>query len=537
MQEHIAFRYLAAGVSIIPLLRRDKRPFTSILPNDSWATYQQRRASAQEVAGWIEHGAENWGAVCGLVSDRSYCGDVDDIDMSHWVLDHANDPRLRGACVVRSGSGKAHVWFRSKTKILSGVWYLTNRAQNHAGDIRGDGRGNNGPSYMVVPPSLHPDTGDAYRVVAGSFDRLPDVEDGQAFLRAIGDAYLADVPTAGGKYVQSNDKDILTLSDAEKADVLGSIRSLGLKKKIVDTLLVPGNQFPGSRNWSDAPSTSEIDYAVVCELLRKGHDFAFIERIFACAELGADTYRNKTRSNHGYGYLKYTFDKARSKVEDEKRASRVASGSNFTVTHVTRTDLGPGESIYHIEISVPNPVDPNAPVAVKHIDMRDVDLLDERAFARVTFTQVHWVPTFLPSQRGHNFAGFTTAVSDMVEDIVRAPREATEAGFVASVLLAILKPMASRTPPNTAGEVSMIGWKTGDEYYLRFAEVLRRLKGQIHPLKGQTVVQAINMLGSAGTEWYSYADGSGEQVLRLVVTPQRSHLQVVQRPALPPPSA
>lgn len=535
MQEHIAFRYLAAGASIIPLQRRDKRPFTSILPNDSWATYQQRRASAQEVAGWIQHGAENWGLICGLVSGRAYCGDVDIMDMSHWVLDDPHRPVFRGACIVRSGSGKAHVWFRSKTKVLSGVWYLTNRAQNHAGDIRGDGRGNAGPSYMVVPPSLHPDTGEAYRVVAGDFENLPDVSDGDAFLRAIGDAYLADVPTAGGKYVQSNDRDILVLSDVEKTDVLGGIRSLGLKKKIVDTLLVPGNQFPGSRHWPDKPSHSEIDQAVVLELARKGLDFPAVERIFACAELGAETYRNKSRPNHGYGYLKYGFDKARAQVEREKTAARTASGANFKVEHVTVTELGPKQSVYHLELSIPDPLDPNAEAAIKFVDVNDTDIFDERIFSKAVGLQLRWLPQFTNAQRGHNFADFTSSIMKMVEDIVIAPREVTEAGYLASVLWRMLKPMRSQNMPTTPGEVSSLGWRVGDEYYFRLLDISTRLRGQVHPLKGESLLHAMQMLGSMSMAWHTYADGEREQFTRLVITQKRGPVQAL--PALPPPSA
>lgn len=535
MQEHIAYRYLAAGVSIIPLLRRDKRPFTSILPNDSWATYQQRRASAQEVAGWIQHGAENWGLVCGLISGRIYCGDVDNMDMSHWVLDDPSREVFRGACIVRSGSGKAHIWFRSKTKVLSGVWYLTNRAQNHAGDIRGDGRGNAGPSYMVVPPSLHPDTGMEYRRVVGDFDSLPDVADGDAFLRAIGDAYLADVPTAGGKYVQSNDRDILVLSDTEKADVLGGIRSLGLKKKIVDTLLVPGNQFPGSRHWPDKPSHSEIDQAVVLELARKGLDFPAVERIFACALLGADTYRNKNRSNHGYGYLKYGFDKARVQVEREKAGARTASGANFKVEHVTVTELGPNQSIYHIELSIPDPVDPNAPAEIKYVDMRDADIFDERIFSKAVGLQLRWLPQFTNAQRGHNFADFTSSLMKMVEDVVMAPRESTEAGYVASVLMRMLKSVKEQPMPATPGDVGGLGWRIDNEYYFRFLDISTRLRGQVSTLKGDTVLQAMHMLGSMSQVWHTYPNGQREQFTRLTVTPQRGPVQAL--PALPPPSA
>jgi hypothetical protein len=533
MQEHIAYRYLAAGASIIPLQRRAKNPHFGLLPDKTWTQFQQRRANAQEVAGWIEHGAENWGLICGLVSDRIYCGDVDDMTMARWVLDDPTRPVFRGACIVRSGSGKAHIWFRSKTKVLSGVWYLTNRS-NHAGDIRGDGRGNAGPSYMVVPPSLHPDTGKEYKEVTGDFNHLPDVEDGQAFLRAIGDAYLSENPTEGGKWMQSNDKAILVLDDIEKKDTLESIRALNLKKKILDTLMIPGSNFPGSRNWTDAPSDSEIYFGVICELIRKGVDAQHAERIFACAPLGGVIYRNKDRPNHGYGWLKYTYDQARIEVDRGLQAARSASGGNFKVEHVTRKDLGPRESLYTLEIHIPNPTDPNAPVRVEHVVVTELDLFDDRAFAKSVATQIHWIPTFMPSQRGHSFVGFGQAVMDMTEEVTRGPRASTEAGQAAEVVLKMIRYMTDRAMPASSGDVSTVGWLSGGTYYLRFGEVITRLRGHNHNFKGIVVLQALDMLGVHNTEQYRYpADNSWEQVVRLVPHQQQGHLWVVP----PEPSA
>jgi hypothetical protein len=46
------------------------------------------------------------------------------------------DPLMRGACIVRSGSGKAHIWF------ISPAWSRMSGGPGGAkvGDVRGDSR-------------------------------------------------------------------------------------------------------------------------------------------------------------------------------------------------------------------------------------------------------------------------------------------------------------------------------------------------------------------------------------------------------------
>jgi hypothetical protein len=207
VREHIAFRYLSIGASVIPLQTRDKRPFIHILDGGSWSAYQQRLGRADEVQTWITRGAENWGIVCGTVSGRLCCGDVT-ISTSPtgcWTTlatrcsaRRASSSRAR----ARRTSGSA-----PQTRLHSGVWYLTNRA-GHAGDIRGDGR-ERGPATWSCRPASIP--GQAYRVRAGNFALLPDVPEGDAFLRAIGDAYLATNPQ-GNHEPTSNERTILQLS-------------------------------------------------------------------------------------------------------------------------------------------------------------------------------------------------------------------------------------------------------------------------------------------------------------------------------------
>jgi hypothetical protein len=530
-QEHIAFRYLVLGANIIPLQTRDKRPFLSVLQDGVWSPFQKRRVTREEVQLWIERGTHNWGLICGEISGGMYCGDVDNMDFARWVLDHARDPILRGACIVESGSGKAHIWFRCPNRLHSGVWYLTNRAA-HAGDIRGDGRNGAGPSYMVVPPSIHPDTGREYQVRAGSFESLPTVPNGEAFLKAIGDAYLSEAPVPGAIPPRANDRSILVLSDEEKADTYNKVRALNLKTRIKDTLLVAGNQAPGTRHWQSTPSQSEVDYAVICELVRKEQDFDAIERIFACCEIGGSTYRDKSRANHGYGYLKLTFDRARDSVEQARQAARVASGANFKVLRAARYIIGPDEVQYTLDVEVTSNTGTTRTLSVA---VPATDLLTEQTFIRKCFLQVHWTPKFLPGQRGHNFSDFSDAVSSMVEEETHAPLEASDVGYAASVLLTMLKPMLDRPMPASPAEVSALGWRTGGTYYLRFGAIVQRLKAQIHPFKPAVALQAVAQVGDFNVLTHHFPSGDVEPLGVLV--PRSARPRLLALPALPAPSA
>ena len=203
---------------------------------------------------------------------------------------------------------------------------------------------------------------------------------------------------------------------------------------------------------------------------------------------------------------------------------------------VTVTEYGPGESVCHLELEVPNPSDPNALPEHKYVDCSDVDLLNEQAFTKTAFVNTRWVPQFIQGQRGRNFSQFTEAVSRMIEEVRKAPLEASEAGFVAAVTMSFLKPMLDRPMPASRGEVSMLGWMHHDEYFLRFGELTKRLRAQIHPLKGPTILKGLNLLGVCSHELYTYPDGEAEMLVRLSPRQARPRLRIVP-PALPPPSA
>jgi len=511
--------YLSIGASVIPLAPRDKKPYLEILDGGTWAPFQSGRPSERVVLAWLDRGHDhNWGVVCGQVSDGLYCGDSDDRGFAEWILAHARDPLLRGACVVRSGSGKAHIWFRSDNKLLSGAWRI--RGSQKMGDIRGDGNGAAGPSYMVVPPSIHPDTGQPYQFVAGSMRRLPTIANGEEFLADILRAYLNEHPGQGPVAVASNSKEILTLDDDERLRTLGEITALGLKRKIYDTLMVPGNQAPGTRHWRDMPpdSRSEIDYAVACELIRKKLSFEQIERIFAVSLVGGNCYRDKQRSNHGYGYLEYTYRKARAAVDAEAQASQRAAGTNFLVTNVVRERFDEDISIYHLTVECTKA---NGNVITAQVKLDDRSLQKREVVELAFGTQIQFVPEFRANQQARQFFGtFGQAVMDMAEanEVRQAADAYTRLGPLAGRVRDFLRRLP-KSEPADQGYLDRLGWQADGLFYIVGIELMRMLRNEDRTFKNEDGPKLMGLLGTHHRMTHRWPDGQTTEILVLKLRP------------------
>ena len=531
VREHIAVRYQALGFSPIPLDPGDKRPHATLLPNRAWGPYQAAPAPRELVRAWADMVPEpNWGLVCGQVSHGLYCGDCDDLHFAQWVLAHARDPLLRGACIVKSGSGKAHIWFLSPTRLESHVWKP--RQGSKVGDVRGDGRPGALGSYMVVPPSIHPDTGQAYAVVAGGFDALPVIDNGEAFLAEVLAAYRQEVPENGTPPPPPTSRAVLTLAPEDRLRIQAHVRDLKLKGKIKDTILVQGNQTPGTRHWAmtQDDSRSGIDFAVVCELVRKGQTFEQVEEIFAATEIGNNRYLAKNiKHSTGYAYLKLTYDNAAKEVETQRRNSRVAKGDNFQVVNVTRLMTGT-QTEFSLQIDFTDR-------GLQVLRMNAEDLFREERFYDACHSQFAVHPNLIQSHRGkHGYVLFAQAVVDMATDTVYAPREASLEGFLASIVLRYRGELIEqRRLPEDVQDIGRMGWAFQGTAYFRVGEVLVRLRSQPGSFKPADLPKVIAMMGKGWSlASFTWANGETETVLtgplRATSAPRPG------LPALPAPS-
>ena len=142
---HEQAKILAAmGCSVIPLRPHGKEPLARVLPNGSWADFQNRIASDDEIDEWFRREPQaNLGLVCGAVSGV-VAVDVDGEDGQAWFK--ANMPRPN-RYQQTSSPHKFHAFYkhpRGDCRIPPAV-----RIEKEI-DVRGDG------SYVVIAPSIHP---------------------------------------------------------------------------------------------------------------------------------------------------------------------------------------------------------------------------------------------------------------------------------------------------------------------------------------------------------------------------------------------
>jgi len=160
-----ALAYASLGMSVIPL--DGKRPALK-----SWTQYQQERADQQTIRSWI---FGNVGIVCGRVSSNLVVLDLD--GAAGYAAFAAQFPVFAETYTVASGGGIGrHVYFY--TDHLPPSVKAMNTPVGHL-EVCGDGR------QVVAPPSIHPVTGNLYRVEkALDILRVSNLDDLAAWIEA-----------------------------------------------------------------------------------------------------------------------------------------------------------------------------------------------------------------------------------------------------------------------------------------------------------------------------------------------------------------
>lgn len=174
---HAAHSYLDGGLSLIPIDHRTKRPVTE------WKPFQGRRATHQELDGWLAGGVQALAVVGGAVSGGLEILDFDDNADATPDARRADDffwpwlDRVK-ALVERyqipyygTGGGGFQVAYRCETvEGNQKLAWVRNDGENAGRSIAIETRGEGG--YAVVPPSLHP-SGRRYGPVVGNLAAAP----------------------------------------------------------------------------------------------------------------------------------------------------------------------------------------------------------------------------------------------------------------------------------------------------------------------------------------------------------------------------
>lgn len=153
-----ALFWTGLGISVIPVIYKDKKPNGKLLPDFKWEVFQSRLPSYTELIRWFGNGFHNLGIVTGW--KNLVVVDFDDYTQYvKWQLWLARRPWTRIADLalqVRTGRG-VHVYFTTQIP-----------AQNAKLDGI-DVKARNG--YVLGAGSVHP-SGAVYAVMSGRFPAL-----------------------------------------------------------------------------------------------------------------------------------------------------------------------------------------------------------------------------------------------------------------------------------------------------------------------------------------------------------------------------
>lgn len=158
-----ALDYHDAGLAVIPVARRTKRPLVR------WSEYQTNPPNRDQVLAWSEEfGGCNWAVLLGPPSAGLVALDFDDAaSYARWA---AVWPDVAQAAPTTGTARGAHVY------LVGPAGQRTASMENYAGEVKGAG------GYVLLPPSIHP-SGAVYRWLHGDLARyVPDIDD----LRQIG---------------------------------------------------------------------------------------------------------------------------------------------------------------------------------------------------------------------------------------------------------------------------------------------------------------------------------------------------------------
>lgn len=199
-----AHAYRDGGVSVIPINAQKKRPYASLLPQDTnqkgeplfwkkegdhfkatteetnirkgtWHPYQSRIATQGEVDAWISRGVESVAGIGGVVSGGLEFLDFDSLlffDMFMW---EAKDI-VSGFPMQMTGSGKgAMIAYRCPDGVEGNqkLAWMPDKEAVSGREIAIETRGEGG--YALLPPSRHP-SGGTYRLMGGRFSDIPTIE-------------------------------------------------------------------------------------------------------------------------------------------------------------------------------------------------------------------------------------------------------------------------------------------------------------------------------------------------------------------------
>ena len=201
----LIFSYHEKGLSIFPLRANKKTPAVG-----SWAIWQERRPTKEEVTSWCKNNQiQNVAIVTGQVSGYIVLDEDNPPVFRAWLKEHGY--QIPATATVKTSTyqdaeGNTQTKFHYYFKHPGGK--IKNMIKKIPGaDIKGDG------GYVVAPPSIHPKTGEPYEWCFGmSLDDYPDTPVPPWLLEHLNREVSAVVPLAQGDLLPPDKEDWMVVA-------------------------------------------------------------------------------------------------------------------------------------------------------------------------------------------------------------------------------------------------------------------------------------------------------------------------------------
>lgn len=451
----------------------------------------QRLPTQAELALWdaaYQARQINIGIVTGTSPRNHAVFDGDDDDFVYWLWTSPVAQRLlQRTWVVQTGSGNGHVHLLSQTPVGSAVIV---RCGKRLGELKAAG------GYVCAPPSIHDTTGQPYRTVYGSPDKILLAIDAKAVFDALADAYASELQARGAAAAEVQEsavpQEIRPLgTPADQIRLRQQMRATGVTPKVMRA--VRDGVIPQEGDWSHCPSHSEIDYAVIGDLIDSGWSDEDIHQIYASFPIGTPTYRNTDRPNHGWRYLFGNITSLRAKAAQRKHAESGARGENFTVLEVLREEW-PDDPIYKVRIRAPEDQKEG------WVKLNSMELYSARLFGTRCLNNLGVVVRLRPEHAGKNYLRFAGLIAQMARS-VPIPQAATNIGLLAQKIASIMNQGMYQGVPNIRDDWTL-GWRDEQSgfVFVHGPTLYARLSAAVRPTpQAKAMYEAIAQLGGENT--------------------------------------
>lgn len=479
-----ALAYHDEGFSVFPLTPKSKRPLIK------WGRYQKEKADKATIASWwSDYPDAGVAIIAGQISGGLAVLDVDHFEFSKWLEARAD---ALNTWVVKTGSGKIHIYLRSKEKCVTTE---LKSEEEFLADIRGDGQGLSGPSYLAAPPTIHPTTERPYQTLFGSPPAIRGVENAHFIFTEIGKKFAGSAHLTARGNTEAAPVTLPPMVGISRESITEKLASeRGITGKI--RRAIDRDATAGTGEWTRVHTHSEIDYAVTSALLECDWGPEEVQAVFHYFPIGANHYRDASRP--GQDYLVRTLGAAMEKVERSREAARIAEGENFKVQRVVKVAWD--EPKYDVHFT--DESGQERKVTIDHDD-----LFSELGFRKKLARGMSVLPKMKVEHTGRKkFEAFSDLLLQMasVEEI---PEDATTAGhFRTEVRNEIRRAIKSSrnigTPPEAKEEFDIL-WGDDDYVYVRGNRLVNEMS-KVMRADPPVVWDAIKHFGG---EWRSVTYG------------------------------